>query len=317
MSVLLRCVVLSVAAFGLTHILLSAGVALRWAWRRPHGTAAERADALLRLHLIPAAAAGAVLVFAAIGLYRFESRDGDEVLGWVFWAASAYGTALLSVMAARLIRMRRQTTRLAQAWMADATPLRLAGVKVPAFAIRTGFPVVAVIGMLRPRLVVDVGVLDACSSDELAAILAHEQGHLRRQDNLRRTLLSAVPGPWGVGDLSRAWREATEEAADDLASDGARDRRLHLASALLRVTRLAPSAGPTSIHWQTQLPASALYRGESIEHRVRRLLEPHPAVAQARRGRWMFAVVAVAGALAFSAQRVIHDAMEVVVAILP
>jgi beta-lactamase regulating signal transducer with metallopeptidase domain len=229
--------------------------------------------------------------------------------------AAEFGASLILLTMSRLVRMRLQTRRLLQAWLADATPVTLRDVTIPAFAINTGFPVVAVIGVLRPRQVIDQQVLRACSEDELAAILAHERGHICRRDNLRRTVVAAVPGPWFSRDLPDAWRQATEEAADDLAAATGQDTRFHLATALLRVSRLAPATNGAS-GWQHQLPASALDRGESVEQRVRRLVDA-PAPQQRRRRHWTTAIAALVLGAGFALQRDLHDVMEQVVAFLP
>lgn len=314
MNVLLRCVVLALAAFGITFVVASMVTAARWAFRRPTGEAAWRADSLLRLRLQPALWAFGVLGFSAVGLYRFESRDGAELLGGVFWLFGAFGAALLLTAVVRVARMQWRTWRLTRAWMADAAPLKLPGLSLPAFSITTGYPVVAIVGIVRPRLVIDRLVLQACSEPELQAILAHERGHVQRGDNLRRLVFAAVPGSWGASGLSQAWRDATEEAADDLAAASTDEARFHLASALLRVSRLAPPRD--GANWHVQLPASALYRGDSIEHRVRRLVDG--ATTGQQRGRsWATAIGALLLTTAFALQHEIHDAMEVVVAVLP
>ncbi len=252
---------------------------------------------------------------AAVGLFRFESRDNGEVIGRVLWMAATLGASLVLLMVWRLARMRWQTRRLLQTWLSDASPITLRDVAIPAFAINTGFPVVAIVGVVQPRLVIDQQVLRACSEDELAAILAHERGHVRRWDNLRRTVVGAVPGPWFSRDIPDAWRQATEEAADDLAAATAHDVRFHLASALLRVSRLAP-AGEERSGWHQQLPASALYRGESVEQRIRRLVDSPAPVPSARR-HWTSIVATFAIAAGFVLQRELHDVMERVVALLP
>lgn len=323
MTFLVRCLVLALAAFGVAALVTSVVVAVMW-WRRtPSGAAAARADALLRLRLLPSGAAALACLFALIGLWRFESRDVDEVLGWTVLACATTGAGLISVFLTRLWRMRIETRRLLTSWLADATPLSLPGVTLPAFRIDSGFPVVAVVGIFRPTLVVDVTVLDGCSTDELRAILAHEQGHLRRWDNLRRALFAAAPDPLsytatGVR-LRDDWRIATEEAADDVAAERGEDARVHLASALLRVARLAPPATEHAsvVFHGAQLPASALYRGDSVEGRVRRLIEAAPAVAgRASRGLGLgLTMVMVTLAVAF--QRDIHDVLELVIAVLP
>lgn len=316
MDILLRCVVLSLAAFGVTHLLTSGLVAFAGSDRpRTDESSADRADRLLRAQVLPTVVAALAFLFAAIGLFRFESRDGGEVIGRVLWMAAALGASLLLVMVWRLARMRWQTRRLLQSWLSDASPITLRDVTIPAFEINTGYPVVAIIGVLRPRLVIDLQVLRACSEDELAAILAHERGHVRRWDNLRRTIVGAVPGPWFSRDLPDAWRQATEEAADDLAAATAQDARFHLATALLRVSRLAPADEERS-GWHQQLPASALYRGESVEQRIRRLVDS-PAATPSTRRHWTSVMATLALAAGFALQRELHDVMERVVALLP
>lgn len=315
MDVLLRCVVLSLAAFGVTHLLASGLVAFRGTDDPQDQSPADRADRLLRSQVLPTATAALVLLFAAVSLFRFESRDGNEVIGRGLWMAATLGASLLLLIVWRLARMRRQTSRLLRTWLADASPVGLRDVTFPAVAINTGFPVVAVIGVLRPQLVIDVQVLRACSDDELAAILAHERGHVCRWDNLRRTVVTAVPGPWFSRDLPEAWRQATEEAADDQAAATTHDARFHLATALLRVSRLAPATDERS-DWHHQLPASALYRGESVEQRVRRLVDAPPPIPRVRR-HWTSAIAALMLVAAFALQRELHIVMEQVIAFLP
>ena len=113
--------------------------------------------------------------------------------------------------------------------------------------------------------------------DEAVELVApHEQAHAREYDNLRRLAIAAAPDVLGLcaggGRLDAAWKQAVEFAADE-AADGVHDGGLHLASALLKVARLA--TGPID-----PVPASALYHGDPIAERVRRLVDP-PAGADA------------------------------------
>ena len=129
----------------------------------------------------------------------------------------------------------------------QAQPVTLAGISAPALVVDSDFPVVTVVGLRRPRLVIARSVLESCSDEELRAILAHEQGHIDRHDNLRRLLLSIAPDVLNWLPVSAkmfaAWRDAAEEAADDDAARTGADGRLRLASALVKVARLAPAAG--------------------------------------------------------------------------
>lgn len=322
MTFALRTLVLTLASVGVAA--LAASVVVAFIWRTPDGAAADRAGRLWRMRLLPGAMALATCVFAVIGLWRFEERHDDEQLGWIVRFSAAVGAMFLMAIVARLVKMHLETRRLLSAWLANASRFScpevpgLPRLTVPAYRIETHFPVVAVVGILRPVLVVDATVLDACSPEELSAILAHEHGHLHRWDNLRRAVFAATPDllAWtSIGPALRdAWREATEEAADDVAAGTSEDAGVYLAGALIHVARIAQGtdAAHATEFRATQLPASALYRGESIERRVRRLLAPAQPGTPTRR-HWGAAVMTTAAVLAFVLQRKIHDLMEVAV----
>jgi Zn-dependent protease with chaperone function len=322
MSFVLRSVVLTLAAFGVATVLTSIFVALKW--RTTEGIAARRADRLWQMRLLPLAVALAMGVFVVIGLWRFEARHDDEHFGWIIRISATVGAVFVVTMLVRMVQLYLETRSLLAAWLENAAPYACPNVPglpkltIPAYRIDTHFPVVAIVGIFRPILVVDRSVLDACSNEELAAILAHEKGHVDRWDNLRRALFTASPDllAWtSIGPALRsAWRDATEEAADDAAAASSEEAGVHLADALIHVARIAQNCTTTAspAFPPTQLPASALYRGESIERRVRRLLAPAQTSAAAPR-HWGAAFLALATVLAFTFQRELHDVMEVVV----
>jgi beta-lactamase regulating signal transducer with metallopeptidase domain len=79
----------------------------------------------------------------------------------------------------------------------------------------------AVIGWLRPVILVPAGALINLSAQELEAVLAHELAHIRRFDYVANLLQSAIetllfyhPGVWWIGRRIRAERE---NCCDDLA----------------------------------------------------------------------------------------------------
>ena len=83
----------------------------------------------------------------------------------------------------------RRHHRVVGQWLSTATPLTLPRLGLPAFQVESAFPVVAVVGLFRPRLVIARTVLEACTPDELEAVLDHERAHIRHHDNIRRLLL--------------------------------------------------------------------------------------------------------------------------------
>ena len=170
----------------------------------------------------------------------------------------------------------------------------------------------AIVGLFTSRLFVARSVLEACSSEELDAVLAHEGAHARQYDNLRRLALAGTPdllSLWPSGRrLDAAWMRAAELAADEMAARD-RGRGVDLAAALVKVARLATTA-------TDPLPASALYRGEPITERVHRLLDP-PAPTGSRQWPLWLRVAGFAVLLALSAATLplVHAAGEQLLAI--
>jgi hypothetical protein len=109
------------------------------------------------------------------------------------------------------------------------------------------------------------------------------------------------------------WHDAAEAVADDGATALGPEGRVDLASALLRVARLAPAGSPI-----VSLPASALYRGEDIADRVRRLLAPPSPPVNTRLSGWrrtaMSGGLIVGGGMALHAM---HEIVEAAVSFLP
>jgi len=131
---------------------------------------------------------------------------------------------------------------------------------------------VAVIGAWRPRIVATESVRAACNAEEFRAVLAHEAAHLAARDNLKLLLLTAAPDALAqtplAAVLTERWRAAAECEADQCATGGDHDRRLALASALIKVARLLKSR--RAPHPALGMPVAA----DDVPARVRALLEP-------------------------------------------
>ena len=318
MTFLPRLIVVALSAFGLVNIVAS--LVLLLVWRPPAGTATARSRVWFQGRMIPAAASLLAGLLAVSAFLRFEPREDPEDMSMLLIALAAITVAVWTTASARLLRTRLAAGRSLRWWMAAAEPIEVRGIAVPAFVVNIGFPIVAVVGLFRPRLIVSRAVLDACSEAEMQAILAHEAWHLVRRDNIRRVLLSAAPDvlswlPRAVR-FSEEWQRASEEAADDAAARLGPAGRVHLAEALVRVARLAPAPGH---QLSCPLPASALYRGESIERRVRRVLDPTLDVrAGSRTWRlpltFVFAIVFVLSLLNLG---VVQELVEIAVRHLP
>ena len=140
-------------------------------------------------------------------------------------------------------------------------------------------------GLLRPLVLLPIGLVSQLSTDAVQALLAHELAHIKRHDYLINllqriveTLLFYHPVVWW---LSRSIRQEREHIADDLAAQAlGSPRRLALA-----LTQLS--------EWQPAVPllANAAHGGH-LMNRITRLIKPqHPAFG------WKAALPALALAL--------------------
>lgn len=310
-------VLLSAASYAAASCAAAALVRVVWVRRyRRAGertTAADRARVLATLLFAPATAgAGAALAFAGV-FVRFEPRDTVEAIGSLLVAAACLFAVLAVPALCRIVRSLRAGVRCSRlvrtcgrVWNhPDGRTIWL---------VNTPLPVAAVAGVLRPRLLISTRIIQECSPGEADAIIRHEAAHLRRRDNLVRALIMGLPDPlpWTCAGraLRHAWSAAAEEAADEEAVGADPQRRTDLASALLRVGRMA--GGPP----QMQMPGVAFYEGLDLEARVRRLL--HPVAPTSRRSPrphalWLLLMLATAGVLSDTFARPLHLVIEAAV----
>lgn len=259
-------IALALTAFLAVNVLVSAGVALL------ASLADSRASAgvLLGLRALPSAASAALTlgVFAPSYLL-FEPWEGAEPASAPLVILAAAGLVLFVTGVVRAAGAWRMTAILVRRWERFAESFPLSGEPAPTLRVRDAFPVVAVVGSVRPRLYVASQVLEALEPPELAAVLAHEAAHLAARDNLKRLVFRAAPDLLSLLPASRAlerrWACASEAEADTRAACGDRSIGLDLASALLKVARLVPEGAPRFC------AASPLHDGEEVRLRVERL----------------------------------------------
>src|SRR4051812_517730 len=149
-----------------------------------------RADLLFILRVMPLAAA-AVMSFSLLipSFLLFEPHESNETVSYKL--AIVVAVSILGILAAasRIFASWWRTRRLTAEWLRNAEPFELPGSRLPAFKIEHPFPVLAVIGVIHPKIFVATQVLDALEPDELHAALAHETGHIASRDNLKRVAM--------------------------------------------------------------------------------------------------------------------------------
>ena len=255
------------------------------------GTAANTANLLFGLRILPFALSAVVTVFFTFpSFWLLERKSPDE-------DAATFILALCSLLILgaglfRVLRVQARTTRAVAQWLMGATT---GGVDRHTLKLRAseGAPPLILVGFWKPRVMISDLATAALTDDELRVAVRHELGHARSWDNLKRVMVSSTPFP-GMGDIECAWQEAAELAADEAAVAN-RQEALDLASALIKLSRFAQ-------RWPRPLLATGLVSGSrTISLRVRRLLQWRTAGRHAQpAGPWsllaLFAMfVAIAG----------------------
>ena len=289
---LLLGVALALALFLVLYAAASMLVAAVWKRFRSGG-----ANVLFAVRMFPAAFAATVVVFLAGPAYwALEPLETGEKMGLKLTVVASLAIVGVVISVSRAFHAWMQGRKLTSAWMRDAEPLPLDGVAIRAYRISHDFPVMAIAGILRPRLFIANRLLESMEPEQLAAALAHEAGHLSSRDNLRRLLLLLFP-------LQRALdadcAAASETAADAYAAQQGSGFALDLASALVQVARMVPAGRTVAFPAGMQLLASD---SAGIAGRVHRLIEmsQHEAVPRSSNKRTLALVAAItAGLMAY------------------
>ena len=277
----LACVCL--AAFFLVHLALGllvstvTGAALRRARRASPATAAR---GLLALRLAPATAALFVVLGLCVPSYlRLEVEAGAERVGLPCLVVAVLAVALWATSLGRALEAVVRSVRQARVW-ADTSRDGALGLRL----VEHPAVVLALAGVLRPRIYVSLRVFETLTQEQLDTALRHEAAHRASHDNLKRLFLLLAPGlvPFrhGFEALERAWARSAEWAADDSATGGETARSLALASALVRVARMEMAS-----------PLMSSFGGdEELSARVERLLRPEASPGRHRpRLAWLAA----------------------------
>jgi Zn-dependent protease with chaperone function len=199
-----------------------------------------RAGFWFLLRMAPFALAAMVSLGLALPSFlKFEPHSTGEMVDWHLLALAALGAALLVVIIGRIMRLLRSTRALERTWILRSRKLCLAGVPFPVYSVRDTSSLLAVTGIVRPRVFISCDVAEALTTEELSAALKHELAHVSRMDNLKQLLLKSTQLPLqALRGADAEWTNASEIAADETAvTCGASP--LELSSALIKVGRLS------------------------------------------------------------------------------
>jgi hypothetical protein len=317
MTLLVSTLVLTLAWFSALNIVSSLMVWLiAGGLRRGQSFVRPSAQWLFALRLAPflISSVFAIGVFLPVHL-MYEGREGSEYFGALLWSGALLAVGLIGGSAVRVVLALRGYGRLRRTWG------RPVGGRCPIVS-DCEILGISLAGILRPTIVVGRRVREALTREELDVALAHEVAHWQSWDNVKRFAMFASPDVLrftrAAADLERGWCAEAECLADARAVDGDASLAVNLASALVKVARLATArseaflAGPL---W------SAFHQEGLLELRIRRLVDG-PIVAP--RSSWLLLVGSTAAtlgtiALAYLADvpRAVHFLTEGLVQLLP
>src|SRR5215213_1376305 len=241
-------------------------------------SARTRAEILFVMRIGPPVLAIIVIVVFMIPSYlAYEPHATDESVSWKLGLLATISAIGVGLAIWRGLRSWLATRSLLNDWLTSSTRVEIEAITVPTFILQHSFPIIAVVGALRPGLFIASHVFESLTQEELVAALAHEYGHLAARDNFKRSVMRVSRAalliiPCGRS-LDRAWSEASESAADEYAAQQSSLVALNLASALVRIARMIPKG-----QLQVIPPAVSafLIGGEDpvgVKVRVRRLVE--------------------------------------------
>ncbi len=307
---------LGLASFFLVHSTLGVAVSLlaRSAVRLgARLTPRWAARLMLALRLLPPACGFVVVACLCLPSHLwFEPEAAREQVGWLCVTAALLGLATGAASIGRAVHAAVRSWRYTRRCWRAAEETNFAA--EPIWVMEGSAPFLALVGIVRPRLLVSRGVLSRLSPAQLAVALRHEAAHRTSRDNLKRLAIALAPGilPFfrGFEVIEKGWARFTEWAADEAAVLGDPVRAVLLADALVRV------AGVGSAARRPQLAAPLIDDGSELKARVHRLLEPAPA--RGIPASWIacgaLASAAVAGMLAQPWMlRLVHRASEILI----
>jgi hypothetical protein len=274
MPYLLRLVCLCLASFFIVHaaaailVWIGAPAALRVAGHARPGFSAKF---LFFFRMFPfALTVFLVLGFCIPSYLWLEPPTNGEKVGFACIGAAVLGAAIWMLSLFRVAFSLLRTSRYMMKCERDGQEVALDGESSPVLVLKREAPVMAVAGLVRPRLIVSNSVLHKLTPEQREAAFRHEQAHRASRDNLKRFLCLLAPDAFpfvsGFKKIERQWARYTEWAADDHAVNGDSERALSLAAALVSVAKLGTA------HQPSYLLSSLVAEDEDLAVRVDRLL---------------------------------------------
>src|SRR6266849_8140892 len=266
-------------------------------------SARTRAEVLFAMRIGPPAVALISVAALLIPSYiAYEPYSTNEFVSKKLGALAILSAIGVALALSRGFRSWLATRSLLRKWLNSATPIKLPEIDVPTFRISHPFPIIAVVGMFRPRLFIAERVIESLSQEEMVAAIAHEYGHLAARDNLKRSLLRACRDALMIApccrSIDRAWAETAECAADEHAAHKSPATALDLASALVKIAKMVPAGSHAAMPVAAFLVGNEETRG--VNARIGRLLEIASTAHHRRVGNPVLTKLIISTAICFS-----------------
>jgi len=274
-----RLLCLCCASFFVLHLALavatrlSAGTAVRMAARMKPSSAARF---LFFVRISPMMLTVLALIAFCIPSYLWlEPEAAGEKVGFVCFLMAGLGAAIWALSITRVVSAVSGTVQYLHQCERHGRKIHVPGEPIPALLLADKAPVLAVAGVVHPRLVISKAVLRGLTADQRDAALRHERAHRTSRDNIKRFLIllspDVLPFLRAFTALERSWAKFTEWAADDQAVEGDSQRALSLASALVHVAKMGSKPK------LSYLFSSLMDDDQELTERVDRLLRPQPS----------------------------------------
>lgn len=242
-------------------------------------SAATRARLIFILQTFPATLALLVVAVFLIPSYLvFEPRQAGETVSVKLGLLVLFSVIGILLALWRGIAAWLATRSLVNNWQSHSETVLLENLPIPAYRINHQFPVVAVVGVVCPRLFIANQIFDSLNEGELAAVIAHEAAHVAAKDNLKHWLMRICRDALVIVPsnrlLDKEWAEAIELAADEEAANRIqRETALDLAQALIKIARLVPKGVKPTMPAGAFLIDSEAASGDALTRRITRLME--------------------------------------------
>ena len=254
----------SLAFFAILYSFLSLMVVLMW--RGLHLCQIQNhitARGVFALRVIPFGVSAFVSLFLTLPSFLLlESHSPDEDLGT--FALCAGALLILGAGMCRLLAAEARTRRVVSEYLESSSSGKCSPI-TPVIILAQSITPVMLVGIRAPRILISASACTVLSEGELRAAYRHETSHFRSHDNLKKAILSCLPFP-GMAGLEKAWREASELAAD-YSAVSSRAEALDLAAALIKLARHFPGQN------MPDLATGLMSTVDLITARVERLVE--------------------------------------------